>query len=330
MARVFTDGAEFGDMLFWDTYGNAFVTATQKRTGNYSYRFDNGNYATKNVSNLSEIYLRFGFYISETNAHRITVRFRNSTTILLHITQNVSSNKLEAYVNNVLVATGPNIYNTGQWNLVEVYIKIDDSGNIQTKLNGLSDINYSGDTKPGSDTYVDNLYFINDTGSGGGPWIDDLALNDTGGGSDNSWCGDGHIEILNPITGGTYAWTGSDGDSVDNYALIDDIPPNSDTDYIKSSTATQQDIHTLSDFTGAGKIPVRVWAECRAKDNDATSGQIKLGFKTDGTVYLSASARTLSGNYARVIGDDAKVNPFDSGAWEDADLDAIQFVVECE
>lgn len=326
MTRIFTDGAEFGDVLFWDSYlAGTSATTSKKRSGNYSYDLQgNGGYASKYFTAVSEFYFRFGSY---TGGSDKIVTWMKDANVLGSIGINNPTRKLEYFFGTTSTVLGTNAVDLNTWVLIEVYVKIADAGHITVKLNGVTEIDYSGDTKPAADSDVNILKFL---GLGGNAWVDDLAMNDVAGGSDDSWCGDGHIEILTPMTGGTYAWTGSDGDSVDNYALIDDIPPNSDTDYVKSSTASQQDIYTLTDFTATGKIVSRIFAEVRAKDNDASGGQIKLGHKNDGTVYLCSSARTLSGAYKRIVGDDAKVNPFDSGIWEDADLDAIQLVIECE
>lgn len=320
MARIWNDGAEFGDLLFWDVYVGT-TNAANKRSGSYSYLTGTNGYFTKYITAISEFYIRFGFYTGG-NAGRL--EWYSGGTRLGHIVWGGSLFSL--YINDVFVVSGTATVLQDMWHLVEVHVKIADSGNVDTKINGVTDITYSGDTKPGAATTVDRLRF----GTVTGIYIDDLALNDTAGGVDDSWCGDGHIEALTPNDNGDVNnWTGSDGDKVNNYLLVDDIPASGD-DYNKSSTALEQQMYKVTDFTGTGKIINRVWAECRAKDNAVAGGQIKIGIKSGATVDLSASARTLSGNYARVVGDDETINPDDSGAWEDADLDAIQFVAECE
>ena len=141
-------------------------------------------------------------------------------------------------------------------------------------------------------------------------------------------CGDGHFELLVANgNGDTNDWNGSDGNKVDNYLLVDDIPSDGDTTFV-SATGTAQDMYNLSGYTGTNKDIRRIWAECRAKDNAVSGGTIKLGYKHSGTVYLCSDARALSGNYARVVGDDTLLDPTDSTMWSEADLNAIQFVTE--
>lgn len=329
MARIFSDGAEFGDLLFWTTTTNMSLSATA-RTGNYSYYGTvTAANASKAITALSELYIRFGAYTGNYDTNNKIMGFRSGSTLLCYVNLDALSH-VNFFVNAVSVEDSGVAMSFNQWHLFECYLKIADApnGRFILYMDGVKIIDYTGDTKPGADTTIDNIYISR---AGTPVYYDDLALNDTSGGSDNSWCGDEHYELQNPNDNGdTNSWTGSDGDKVNNYALVDEIPPTGDTDYVKSDTASEQDMYGLSAFTDTGKIVTRIWAECRARDAGATAGEIKIGYKTGGTVYLCSTDRVLTSNYSRVVGDEATVNPADSGVWEKADLDALQFVAECE
>ena len=326
MTRIFTDGAEFGDVLFWDINPSIYATAATKRSGNYSYYTRANIGGGKYIGNLTEFYFRFAVYLYPWTG--IHCRFRNNTITIADIYYDNGTQLLSARVNGVAVGTSTFTLAISVWNLIEAHFKLDDiNGIFDIKINGILDIEYDGDTNPGVYTDIDNIIL-------GGPtnenvYYDDLALNDTNGSIDNSWCGDGHIELLSPNDNGDINdWDGSDGDSVNNYLLVDDFPHDTDTTYVKTGV-TEQDMYNVSDFVATGKIVQRIYAECRAKDNAVAGGTIKLGYKHSGTVYLCADARSLSGSYARVVGDEALSDPTDSTVWSEADLDAIQFVVEC-
>jgi hypothetical protein len=328
MARVFTEGAEMGDTLFWDVVTAAQVHTAQKRTGSYSYGGNTGNTVLqKNITAISEFYYRYAIYESAFND--IVLYFRNSTTIHAGITTNSSNNKVYLQAGGSAgVASSTHSILTNTWNLFEVYVKVADSpnGRVTIKINGVTEIDYTGDVKNGASTTVDNIYY----NENGATWyIDDLALNDTTGGVDDSWCGDGHIVKLAPDgNGATSDWDGSDGNSTDNYLLVDEVPSDGDTTYVSTSTSSEQDQYSLSAFDGTGKVISRIYVEARAKKTTTDADTLKLGVLPSGGSDEMSSALNLSTNYSRIVGPDMTVNPDDSAAWEDADLDALELVIE--
>ena len=159
-------------------------------------------------------------------------------------------------------------------------------------------------------------------------FLDDLALNDTTGGSDNSWCGDGYVECLIPDGNGDRSdLTGSDGNKVDNYLQVDEVPSDGDATYNESGTAGEYDLYALAAFDGTNKTIRRVYVEARARSTGAVGDQCKLVVKTGGIVYKS-SALSLGSNYERQVGTDYTLNPNSGIAWTDADLDALQAGLE--
>lgn len=332
--RLWQDGAEFDDLLFWDTTSNITVSAANKRSGNYSYSVSSSS--GKGFSgykllgqDLSEFYFRFAAYVSAGSMFP-TWLYKGTAKIAMGWDVYGRPEFILGHPDvTAPTATGTNSRNP-DFNLYEIYIKVADiGGRFVLYQNGIKEIDYTGDTKVGGDDYLDAFSIFVYTGTG--IFLDDLALNDTTGGVDDSWCGDEHYALLVANDNGDVNnWTGSDGDKVDNFAQVDDIPPDGDTSFVYSDTALQQDMYKVQDFTATGKIVTRIYAECRARDSNATGGQIKIGFKTGGSVYLCTLSRTLMNTYEKIVGDDALVNPADSGIWEDADLDAIQFVTEDE
>ena len=76
--------------------------------------------------------------------------------------------------------------------------------------------------------------------------VDDCKLNDGSGSSNNDLMGDTRGEWCPPTDNGAYSeWDGSDGDSVDNYALVNDPTPNDDTGYLSAQTVGVKDLHTF-------------------------------------------------------------------------------------
>lgn len=327
MTRIFTDGAEFNDTLFFSSAGS-IVTQGVSRSGTYSYQV-NAATGFKSITGISEMYFRQGIYINYTDSgtsdHGV-VKFRNGTTDHVSVFWYSAGDKFGINAGGSASVAYGSARGKQAWLLMEVYVNIANSpnGRVIVKIDGITDIDYTGDTQNGATTTVDNIAWY-DFATGNFNF-DDIALNDTNGLVDNSWCGDGHIETLMASgNGDTNDWTGSDGDSVNNYLLVDERAHDSDTTYVKATTAVE-DMYNVSDYSPTNKIVTRIWAECRARDATVTSGAIKVGYKHSGTEYLSSSYITLTGSYARVIGDETTLDPTDSTVWSEADLDAIQFV----
>jgi hypothetical protein len=328
MARVFTEGFEMGDKLFFNSISNASDVATdQVRSGTYSFKFLQQTIgATKIISGLSEFYFRMGFRTSSL-LYIPQLQWRNSTTILGSMRFNSSTNSIDIYTGtSTKVADGTISLTVDTWCLIELHIKIADSGGVITvKIDGVEDAEFTGDTKPGSATVVDNLTWVTPNNSFN-VWIDDLALNDTTGGADDSWCGDGYVVALTPNGDVSKQWTPSAGS--DNYAMVDEKPADNDTTYIETSTNGHQDHYSLTDFDGAGKTVLRVWAEARARDTVADADGVKLGVYSGTTESMGGTVQLLTTYTKQILGTAMTVNPDDSAAWEDADLDALELVIE--
>lgn len=316
MTRIFTDGAETGYYDFWTMQnGNVFQAG---RSGSYCYSVsNNGNYyLQKSISPLAEFYLRFAHLEAGTQAF---LYLRSGTTTLLTISFNAARN-ITASIGGTSTVTIP----SSTWYLFELYYKLDNSaGRVHIKVDGQnSGINFTGDTQPGADTTINNLYFP--AFSGLYNYIDDLALNDTAGAADNSWCGDGRVVALAPNGDvGSPQWMGSDGNQVDNYALVDEIPQN-DADYVRSQTSGNEDLYNLGTFTIDGAVR-RLQILGRAK-GASVPASLDTGFRINSVDYLDTIS--LNSTFSRIEGPEYKLNPNTSQAWTQSDIDGLQVKIK--
>lgn len=331
--RLWTDGAEYGDGLGPDTISGIDISTAQKRSGAYSYLSNNNaEYFRKNFTASSDIYIRIGFYttINTGTGRPIATLYSAGGTVLGSI-QWATGGQITIYSGTTLRATSVFAILINTWYCLEAHFKIDDvNGSLEIKIDGNLDGSFSGDTKPGADTTYAYIIYAN-TGSSSTYYYDDLAINNTDnsdGLNDNSWCGDGKIELIKANGNGYISqWTGQDGDSVNNYLNVDEIPSDNDTTYNEDSTATNKDAYTLEDWTGTSKIPLRVWVEGRIRDTVAAGNQVKLGVRSGGANYMSGNLSLVT-SYMRVIGTAYKTDPADAAAWTDADIDALEAVIE--
>lgn len=322
MTRIFTDGAEIGDTLFWSTVGSATNVTTTPRSGSRCYQMG-ATESRRTITAVSEGYYRIGFRFSTAGAH-VICRWRAGATELGSIRLNASTLKLEAYnTSSNLAATGTAVLSASTWYLIEVHIKIADAGNIDVRVEGntTADIAFSGDTKPGADTTFDSLN-LTMANVGGTQLVDDLAFNDTAGGADNSWCGDGKIVMISPNgVGDSTQLTPSSGS---NWQCVDEVPPNSDTDYVESATAGQYDLYNLGSIAlGAGDTILRVWVEGRVRETVAAGDNVQLGVKSSATEDWSVNLPVTT-SYARYVGDDLTQDPATTAAWTESGVNSLQ------
>lgn len=321
MTRLLTEGFEFRDFLRFQATANTTIETTVVRSGNASARCGTGYLSYTFSSAPSEIYFRAACYFTSINTD-VFIWYDSSNNQMGKIRLN-SSGLLDIYVGTTLQATGTKALLMNTWYVLEVHVLIaNTNGNIAVRIDNVSDASFTGDTQPGTPSTIARLVFnsnINYT------YFDDIAINNTLGTSDNSWAGDGRIVLMLPNANGDVSQlTGSDGNSVDNYLNVDEVPHDSDTTYNESSTAGQYDLYNLQNPSlGSSPTILRVWVEARVRELTAAGDSVQLGIKTNAVEYWSSNIPT-STSYAALVGTDYTTNPNTGSAWTTTQLDALQ------
>lgn len=351
MTRLWTEGFEAGDLLGWTALAlsNSDIRTTPKRSGNAAFvlggagggfdSFSNAMayYFLLNSQSSSEGYFRFCLYlpsgwpssgIQAIGTYDWRCYWRNGGTALGSISVN-SDRKICIYTGTTLVGTSTKTLNYNQWYIIECHIDISTTGILEARIDGLPDptLKYYGNCKPGTDTGINNFYWYGSWNGQTKAALDDIAYNDVLGTVDNSWCGDGHIIAITPSTDITHQFIGSDGDSTDNYLLVDEIPTNNDTDYVQSDTIEDKDLYDMTNtgLTDASVRIQRIWIEARAKCAFPRGGTISLLTKPNGGTEFESTPLTLFGIYGqKLLSDSQFVNPATGAAWTCTDIDALQ------
>jgi len=324
MARVYNCGFEAGDLLPFTPSDNAYVSAstTHARTGTYSCRAYGGYSLIASLNNLSEWYMAVGVRFQDMSGYNNIVRWYKSSNLLGDIKMNFTTRRLEAYVGTTLVATGTTVLTVDTWYLLELHVKIADTGGvIEVRLDSNAEINYTGDTKPGTDTNVDMLRlcgFGNTTSQA--TYFDDFTVNDTSGTSDNSWVGDRrYIAVVPDGAGTTTQWTPSAGA---NYQCVDEIPPSS-SDYVSTTATAQTDTYSMANPSlPSGATIQAVIAEARAQKTQADPATIANVIRSGGTDY-AGSDQSISLSWQAYL-TRWTTDPADSGAWTQAKVNALE------
>lgn len=336
--RVFTDGAEMGDALFWSINSGCTASTEQKRGGGYSFKltdnaWSSNGYCRKNLSDISEFYYRFAWYGSMANntisTYSAYLWFGHDATVVGRLYRNPTTGFMEyADEAGTIKAAGTISLPTTSWFLIEVHFNLGTSGAIQVKVDGVLDIDYSGNTDVNSKGHIDNI--VHSVWGTGNAYIDDIAFNDTTGGVDDSWCGDGYIVLLKPNGNGTYSeFTGSDSNQTDNYLLVDDIPSDSDTTYVDGASSGDKDTYTTESIDLINKTVTRVWIEGRGMNTLADGTGIKTVMKSGGTLYKSSNIPLL-GSYGIFRSDEYTTDPDTAIEWTEAGINALEIGMEVE
>ena len=215
------------------------------------------------------------------------------------------------------------------WYYVEVKVTIGNSAAFEVRVNELSVISGTGDTQNGATTTADRVRLRAGSGSGTSTTrrFDDFYIADTSGGAPtNDYLGDIRVEAIFPNgNGNTSNLTGSDGNSTDNYLLVDETLTINDADYVESNTVGNKDTYAYTNVTPTtgtvyGLQPVLRAAKTDAGARSVASVARHSGSETDGT---NQALSTTTRYYA-----DVRETKPGGGAWSISDVNGAEFGVK--
>jgi hypothetical protein len=190
------------------------------------------------------------------------------------------------------------------WHYIEWKVTIHNTLGVSViRVNGVELVNSTGlDTQMSGNAYANQFYIGWPDGTFGNFNIDDVVVletTDSGipGAPNNNFLGDVRVESIFPNgNGNSSQWDGSDGNSTDNYLLVDETAPNDDTDYVQSGTIGEKDTYAYGNLTAALGSVYGAQILPRAKKTDAGSRTIVGVSRLSGTEE-DTSAFGLSTSY---------------------------------
>lgn len=328
MTRVFMTGLEAASMGIFTAANYATITTTQKRSGAYALDLPANAGAAKTLpAAIAEIYLRIGLYPTSLIGNSSFLFMRDSAGAdQLHFGFNTTSKLIEVRRGNpvgTLIATGTHAITLDAWTCIEIYALIADSGGRAiVKLDGVLDVDFTGDTKATGNANILTVFF---GGSGTSHYtdgyMDDIAVNDTAGANNNSWVGRGGIYPAFPDGAGNYTQLTPSAGA--NWQCVDEKPPNDDTDYVASGVTDEKDTYTLNDLVPTqGTITAVQWIG-RARLEDAGAGGLARLFRIGGADYQGADLAidTTSYKYCQEI---IENNPATAAQFNVAEVNAME------
>lgn len=216
---------------------------------------------------------------------------------------------------------------------IEIKVVLHDTaGSVQIWQDGVSIINLTSiDTKNGGTAAVFDqmrIYGGNASSSDQNAEIDDIYI--TNGAGDppyNANLGDIVVDTLFPDGNGNYsAFDGSDGNSVDNYLLVNENPYDGDTTYVESGTDTERDSYTFDDLVSAsgdikGLIATAVVRNTGAADN------LQLMTRISTTDY-DGSTQVAPAGFDASVKEVWQVSPASTNDWTVSEVNAAEFGIE--
>ena len=325
MARVFIDGFESGGCDMWDAESNATVVSSSglDMDGDYCLDLNSGSeYIQKDIVANDEMYFAFLYRPTHTVYSEQMLSVYNGGTPLAHIARTATSGLIGAKLSSTTqVAIGTKVLAINTTYLIEVHIKIADSGGrIEVKVDGVQDIDYTGDTKPGADTQFDKVRL------GVGPYAiwTTTAYFDNFIADDADWIGDTKIQAISPSgAGNSSGWTASAGS---NFECVDEIPA-SDTDYVSINAVDTVDTYVAQALSGSIDSIKCVQMQSRTRtEGSPTPTQLQLVARAGGSNYFSASETVPVAE--KGLYNLWELNPDDSAAWEASDVNSMEMGIK--
>jgi len=301
------------------------VSSTYAKSGTYSFRTsitDHGDVIV-NTSQLRTGFHARGFKLISNSYPASIVACRTATANLVAFkVKNTST--LALVIGTTEQVTFAFASPTTEFKHFGLDVKIDASaGWAVAYIDGIEVMRYEGNT--GNAAIVNVRYGEATDGFGNDyTYYDDCLIDDTTGEAAAAPVPDRRFYPLTPNGNGTYSeGAGSDGNSTDNYLLVDDRPHNSDTDYVVLSAADQRETYAMTTatlptgFTFAALIP---YVYARKTDAEVAT-QLALLLR-GGSTDAEGTAQNLATSYAW-LWERFTTKP-GGGAWTQSDIDAIE------
>jgi hypothetical protein len=224
-------------------------------------------------------------------------------------------------------STAAGIFPTTAWFYLETKVVVHDTtGSIEVRVDGVQVYLATNiDTRPGTGTGIDSIqYYYWTTGSN--RQVDDLYICNGSGSVNNDFLGDVRVATLTPNgNGASSQLVGSDGNSTDNYLLVDESPPNA-SDYVGGTTSGDKDSYLMTDLPAGVSSVLGIQQVARLTKTDAGAKSAKHLIRMAATNYTSASfvlgAAWTTHTYVR------ETNPNTGVAWTIANVDAHEAGIE--
>lgn len=234
----------------------------------------------------------------------------------------------------LLGTTAAGVMVDGSYQYVEMKATLDDStGVVVVRVDELEVLHLTGlDTKNGGTKTVFDSFRLRLFYSGVSDGADDFYVCNGAGSVNNDFLGAIKIETLYPTgNGNSSQWVGSDGNSTDNYLLVDDPASGSlinTGDYVEGSSTGDEDTYVHGNSTQPTGNAVRaVFMHAYAQKNDAGARELAHVARLSGTETSTASVKTMINGTMKTTWAVSETKP-GGGAWTVNDVNNAEFGIK--
>jgi hypothetical protein len=233
--------------------------------------------------------------------------------------------------NGTTLGTTTYALSTGVWYYIEFKVLINDTtGTAEVKVDGSSKLALtSQDTKATANATANQISLGDSAALVSGPAdFDDFYACDGAGSTNNNFLGDVRVDAYLPSgNGNSSVLVGSDGNSTDNYLLVDDPTTlDDDTTYVQSSTSGDLDDYAFADMTHTPTSIFGIQVLVNAKKDDAGSRSVATLTRSGSTNYAGAT-QALGTSYT-YYSDIRETDPDTAVAWTKAGFNAASHGVK--
>ena len=311
--------------------GVTISTATFRPGGHSARAYQN---ATSNAvsytlpSNSTTWYLEFAA-LTTSGANMAVMQMRDGSSQQNSIVFNVATGKVQLRRgdhNGTVLAESTNVFSLGG-NWFDLAVKAVTSNSTGAAylvyVNGNLEISYASgnDTANTANSYANAVGF--GSASGGNVFIDDLVISDSA-----LLLTRPHVVYLLPDGNGNESdFVGSDGNSTNNYDLVNDTLIQS-TNYTQSGTVNDNDLYTLANLGYTPDVIHAVTVSNYLWKNGAGARQLRNLIRTGGVDYESAIINPSATPI--IYNTNYELNPGTAAAWTPTEVNALEIGVNVE
>jgi hypothetical protein len=326
------------EWLFGTSSGNSMATGTG-RNGTTAFTVVRGNAWVERVLDAQATWIVGVAVNTRTNNGTNGIIALLDGAVVHGVLVIDASGILKYYRGNetTLLATGTTTLAGSVFNYIELKVLISDTvGTIDIKVNGVTETltfasgsNGSQDTRNAGNATADRIRIggMNTNNTIARDFDDVYVCDGTGSSPTNTFLGDVRVQYIPPNgNGNTSNLVGNDGNSTDNYLLVDETgSPNGDTDYVESSTVGDKDTYAMTNVTPATGTVYGVRPILYARKTDAGTRKIASVVRLSSTEVDSAD-NTLTTSYAYFV--DTRETKPGGGSWSITDVNAMELGVK--
>lgn len=337
----FLDGFDHYDNTFlgykWtsaDTSSGFGIDAGRGRFGSKGYQAGGARALLKTLpgGSLAERVWGNAIYFHSVSDGSFIMYFTDAGTTQCEL--GLSGGRVVATRNGTLIpgAVGTTPILSGVWYYIEFRVLVGNAGEVEVRVNGNVEFNLSGvDTQNTANATANGIAYHTGTPGGNTIWIDDVYITDTvdnGGPHPNdSFLGDIRVPTILPNgNGASSVFDGSDGNSTDNYLLVDETVPDSDTTYVEENGVGDKDTYAYSDVSSAAGTVYGIQTMPFARKTDSGTREIVVVTRESGGTEEDGSNLPLSASYVYLF--DIREQDPDGNGWTPTSINAAEFGVK--